>query len=494
MKVTAEKLEGSRVRLEIESPASIVDEALEKAFRSVVRRYSVPGFRKGKAPRRIFERYYGKEVIYEEAMKQLLPEQYALAVKEANIEPVDEPEFSDVHLSEGEPLRFQATVYVRPEVKLEDYSDIAVPFEMPSVTDEEIDQKIEELRNRMSELRPLAEGEALKSGHYASCHVKSLDGGTITVNFDQDLNYVEVGKELPAIPGLGEALVGLKKGETKEFSGRYPGKEGEEPAEARFSVTVNEVYEKHVPDLEQLVTNLGKASMDELREDLRKQLLEVKMGAARREHMDKVEEALMAKASVDIPAVMVNRAADDILYRFVHRLHEAGLSLEAYLSATGYSREDLENQILEQAQKEVRRELVLDAVAERENVQVPNEMVDRVLEPIARETGKDISTIRTTLQLRGTLSEIERDLTRIQTLKIIAERAAMRAGTPLPADAEEDESKPELQQSGEQKESREESHAGEGSGAERDEVPAQDAEQGEASEAEKAPQGTEPGE
>ncbi|NLA59789.1 MAG: trigger factor family protein [Firmicutes bacterium] len=168
MKVTSEKIEGSRVVLTIEAPASVVDEALDKAYKSVVKRVNVPGFRRGKAPRFILERHVGKDVLYEEAMKEVLPEQYEKAVEETKIEPVSEPEFDEVNFKQGEPLKLKATVYVRPEVKLDDYDELSVPYEVQEVTGEDVDQQISFLRERMARLDPLAEDEALDKGDYAT--------------------------------------------------------------------------------------------------------------------------------------------------------------------------------------------------------------------------------------------------------------------------------------------------------------------------------------
>ena len=157
MKVTTEKLEGSKVSLEVECSHEVVDEALASAYKKVVRKATIPGFRRGKAPRNLVERFYGAE-LYDEAMQEVLPREYFKAVEEAKLDPVDDPEFSDIHFVKGEPLRFKATVYVMPEVKLEDYSSISVPFEDPSVSDEDVDKQIDMLKERMAELRPMEDG------------------------------------------------------------------------------------------------------------------------------------------------------------------------------------------------------------------------------------------------------------------------------------------------------------------------------------------------
>jgi trigger factor len=453
VKVNVDKLERSKVSLSVEAPASVVDAALDKAYKTVVKRVNVPGFRRGKAPRYILERYYGKESLYEEAMKDVLPEQYREAVKEANIEPVDDPEFDEVHFKQGEDLAFKATVYVRPEVKLEDYSDICVPYEVPPVTDGDVSQQMEYLKERMSELLPLEGEQALEAGNFASCHVKGIEGGTFKADIDQDLSYVEVGREYGLVPGLAEALKGMKKGETKEFTGTYPAenagaksskdaealeeaggpKQAEQPRQTRFLVEVKECYRKHVPAEEEFLKNLSRSTMDEVMQDLRSRLTAMRTDSARRQHSDKVEEALLSKATVDVPGVMIERKQEDLYQRFVQRLQEAGTSVEAYLRSTGRTPEDILKDFEKDAERDVKRDLVLDVVSAKEDVKVPEETVNNVVEALARETGKDVQAMKTTLELRGALAGIEQDLLRLEALRQVAARAAQKAGTPLPA-------------------------------------------------------------
>lgn len=439
MKVTAEKIEGSRVVLTIEAPASVVDEALDKAYRRVVKRVNVPGFRRGKAPRYILERHVGKDALYEEAMKEVLPEQYEKAVEEAKIEPVSEPEFDDVDFKQGEPLRLKAAVYVRPEVRLDDYDELSIPYEVQEVTDEDVDQQISFLRERMAQLTPLSEDLALEKGDYATCHIKGLEGGSFKPEIDQELSYVEVGSEYGIVPGLSEALLGMKKGESNEFSGTYPAKEGEEPRTAEFSVEVKECYRKNLPSDEELVKNLAKESLDEVKEDIRKRLTSLREDLARRAHSQKVEEAVLSKATVEIPAVMIERREQELLRRFAERLQEANTSLDAYLNSTGKTVEELRKDIHEEAEKDVRRDLVLDAIADKENTQVPPEVIDEVVEAFARQTGSDAGTIKTTLQMRGALDNIVSDLRRVEVMKKLAVKAAEKAGTPLPLEEKKTE-------------------------------------------------------
>ena len=501
MKVSVEKKEGSVVSLEVEAPVEVVQEALDKAYRSMVKRVTVPGFRKGKAPRHLLERHVGKEALAEEAMRDTLPGLYEQAVEEAKIEPVDDPEFDDIHFEQGEPVKFKAQVYVRPEVVLGDYESISVPFENPTLTDEEVDSQFELLRERMADLRPLPEDAQLVQGNYVTCHVTGIEGEDFKAEIDQDLNYVEVGGEIPMIPGLGEALIGMNKGETKEFVGVYrpqaenvpaddaavdaesdeeaakaaetdapsentaeaadsekgaasgtpedtvadPQEDAAEadpdsadedalPKSAKFSVTVKETYQKHIPDDEEVLKNMNKATLEEAKAELRQRIMAIKVDRARKQFTDKVEDAVIEKAAMDIPRVMILRRAEDILRRFDDRLKEAGTDLGNYLASSGRSVDELREEVENQARAEVRRDLALDALAEKEQIQVPQQTIDRVVEALAKEAGREVGTIRTTLQLRGAMASIEQDLARVEAVRKLAVEAALRAGTPLPAE------------------------------------------------------------
>ncbi len=488
MKVSAEKVSGSKVVLTVEAPTNVVDEALEKAYKSVVKRVNVPGFRRGKAPRFILERHFGKEILYEDAMKEVLPAQYEEAVNETAIQPVDDPEFDDVHFKQGEPLTFKATVSVMPEVALEDYSDVSVAYETPTVTEEDVDQQVNYLRDRMAELRPLEEDAALEAGDFASCHVKGIEGGTFKAEIDRELSYVGVGKENPLVPGLGDALIGMKKGETKEFSGTYPAEPSgdaeknqtedekaenakaekeqvaqagdpekpakktrskkkaaaeeapaeatpaEPPKEARFQVEIKDCHRKYPVSDEDFLKNLSKATMDEVREDLKVRILAMKTDSAKRAHADKVDEALLSKATVEIPKVLILRKQQELFDSFVERLSGSTANPEVFFPRGKESAEQLFQSFAPQAEKEVKRELVLSKIAAKEGIKVSEEAVNKVVQAIAGEMGKDVSAVKTTLGLRGALAGIEQSLLRVEALKKLAIDAATRAGTPLPED------------------------------------------------------------
>ncbi len=446
MKASILKKEGSTVTLEVEASATGVEEAYNKAYRQVVNRVNIPGFRKGKAPRHILERFYGAEIIKEEAIREVLPKHYMQAVEDTGIEPVDDPEFDDIEFDLGQPLKFKAAVQVRPDVELGDYNTISVAFNDPTVTDEEVDQQFNMLLDRMAELRPLEEGAAMEAGNYANCHVKGLGGSDNPLaNMDDDLTYIEAGKPVGLLPGLSQALVGMKIGDSKKFSAEFsvPVKEAPEepkeaeepkaePAKVEFMVTLNEAYEKQLPEMEEFLKTIGHESQENAKKDLEERILKMRMDTARRLHTDEVEAKLVEMSSVDIPKAMIDHKAQTILERFAARLKDQGTDVDSYMQSSGRTPENMRTEIETQAEKEVKSELVLDAVASKEGITVPEEMVDSVIESLAREANTEVGAMKTTLDVRGALEGLRKDLLRSQTLQKLVVDAASRAGTPLP--------------------------------------------------------------
>ncbi len=493
MQVSVKK-EGSKVSLEIEAPADVVEEAYQKAYKSIVRRVNIPGFRRGKAPLYLVERHVGEDVIKDEAIKDVLPSQYFEAVKEAGIDPVDDPEFVEVHFVRGEPLKFTAAVDVRPDVHLGDYRTLSEPFEAPKVTDEEVQRQFDVLRDRMSELRPLDEASHLEAGNYANCHVKGIEGDVpFFANMDEDFNYTQVGTDYGLIPGLSTALVGMKTGEQKEFIGVFPetapaadaadkdaqesppeeedvqvtpevasagdAPEGEEKPErtVKFLVTVKETYQKLVPETEKVLKTMGQDTVEDAKAEIKRQILASRHDAARKQHAETVEKKAVEMSSVDIPKVMIIRRAQDILDRFASRLKESGTDLEHYMESSGRSVEDLRADVEKQAADEVKAELVFDAIAEKEQIEVSQEMLDGVIGSLAREAGREFGAMKTTLEFRGALDGLTRSLARGEALQKLSLEAAQRAGTPIETEVPKSEpaEDPQASEAGETREAEE---------------------------------------
>lgn len=482
MNVSKQELPGSLVEITVEETPEFVSEALDKAYRRLVKRVDVPGWRRGKAPRHILERYVGKRALCEEAERDAVPELYERAKQELNLDVVGEPEFKDISLEPGEPLRFKAVVPVRPKAQPGDYKSMAIPFPEITVSREEVEEGINRTRESLAHLDILPAGQPLKEGDYARVHVKGLEGGEGSVELDRDLDLVKVGsEEHPLIPGLAAALVGMKKGESREFTGKYlvrarsseetaqaqpvaegatAGKEirvskpegkpqGAEPesaepgegitqkgetrtVEVRFQVEVLEAYAKHMPTDEEFLGEVGKPSMEEMEKDMESFIKSQKLERAWRAHTEKVEDALLEKGSVEIPEVMVENRTRTLLDDFLRDLEKMGVKPEDYLRRTGLTWETIVSDLKERAKRQLKIELVLDAIAENEGIQADEEQVKAVVSGIAKDTGRDEDTVKATLEMRGVMDGVKKELTRSQTLRKIALEAAERAGKPVP--------------------------------------------------------------
>ncbi|MBE3518849.1 MAG: trigger factor [Firmicutes bacterium] len=483
MNVSKQEMPGSLVEITVEETPEFVSEALDKAYRRLVKRVDVPGWRRGKAPRHILERYVGRRALCEEAERYAVPELYEKAAQELGLDVVGEPEFKEITLEPGQPLRFRAVVPVRPKAQPGDYRSLAIPFPEVSVSRDEVEEGVKRARESVAHLDILPEDQPLKEGDYARVHVKGLEGGEVSVELDRDFDLVEVGsREHPLIPGLARALVGMKKGESREFTGRYlvrakkpeeqsqiqpaggaiedgtksaasksegrargtgaenPERSGEgvtaEPetrtVEARFQVVVLEAYSKHMPTDEEFLRHMGKPSMEEVEKDVESFIKSQKLERAWRSHTEKVEDALLEKGSVELPDVMIENRTRTLLDDFLRDLEKMGVKPEDYLRRTGLTWETIVSDLKERAERQLKLELILDAIAENEGIQADEEQVNAVVSGIAKDTGRDEVTVKTTLEMRGVMDEVRRELTRSKTLRKIALEAAERAGKPVP--------------------------------------------------------------
>lgn len=483
MNVSKQEMPGSLVEIAVEETPEFVSEALDKAYRRLVKRVDVPGWRRGKAPRHILERHVGKRALCEEAERYAVPELYERARQELCLDVVGEPEFKDITFEPGEPLRFKALVPVRPKAQPGDYKSLAIPFPEISVSRDEVEEGIKRTRESLAHLDILPADRPLKEGEYARVHVKGLEGGEVSVELDRDFELAKAGsEEHPLIPGLAATLVGMKKGESREFTGKYvvratkpeektgvqpagggtgPGKEpgaaksegkpqgaGLENAEcsgeavtpegetrtveARFQVVVLEAYSKHMPTDEEFLREVGKPSMEEMEKDMESFIKSQKLERAWRAHTEKVEDALLEKGSVEIPDVMIENRTRTLLDDFLRDLEKMGVKPEDYLRRTGLTWETIVSDLKERAKRQIKLELILDAIAENEGIQAGEDQVNAVVSGIAKDAGRDEDTVKATLEMRGVMDGIKRELTRSKTLRKIALEAAERAGKPVP--------------------------------------------------------------
>lgn len=401
MTATWEKKEGNEGLLQVTVPAEEVDKALDQAFKKVVKQINVPGFRKGKVPRPIFEQRFGVEALYQDAVDILLPKAYSNAVEEAGINPVDQPEIEVTQIEKGKEFKFDATVTVEPEVELGDYKGLEIEKQDTELTDEEVETTINQRLEAMADMVIKEDG-------------KVEEGDTVNLDFDgyvdgeqfeggqADGYDLEIGSGM-FIPGFEEQLVGLKVGEEKDVEVTFPEEyHAEELAgkPATFKTKINEIKTKEVPDLDdELANELDSEAntVDEYKENLRKQLAESK--ATEAENVQKEEAITKAtdNAKVDIPDAMIKTEEDRMLQEFAQRLQQQGLNLETYFQISGQSEEDLRGQMKEDAEQRVKTNLTLAAIADAENIEASDEDVEKELETMSSQFGISVDDIKSTL-------------------------------------------------------------------------------------------------
>ncbi len=373
MKATWDKLEKNWMQFEVEVEAPEFSKAIDTAFKSVNQKVNIPGFRKGKAPRAIFERMYGKESLVQEAVEQLLPQAYAAALAQGAVEPIDQPEIEEVKAEEGQPFVFRGKVQVMPEVTLGKLSGFGIEKPSDEITDEQIEEQINSLRDRMATLVEDESGE-VTIGSFA---VIDFEGFLNDVPFEggQGENYtLEIGSNT-FIPGFEEGLIGAKVGETLDVNVTFPAEyQAEQLAgqPAVFKVTVKEVKKKELPEVNdefaQQVSSFQ--TMEELRADVKNRLTESAKANAERAYQEQVIDAVAAEAEVEIPHILVHNRVHDMIHDFEHSLARQGFSLEMYHQATGKSHEDLHTEFDAGARRSVKNDLVLAAIAKKEGITV----------------------------------------------------------------------------------------------------------------------------
>ncbi|WP_432368359.1 trigger factor [Staphylococcus chromogenes] len=401
MTATWEKKEGNEGLLQVTVPAEEVDKALDQAFKKVVKQINVPGFRKGKVPRPIFEQRFGVEALYQDAVDILLPKAYSNAVEEAGINPVDQPEIEVTQIEKGKEFKFDATVTVEPEVELGDYKGLEIEKQDTELTDEEVETTINQRLEAMADMvikedGKVEEGDTVNLDFDGYVDGKQFEGG------QADGYDLEIGSGM-FIPGFEEQLVGLKVGEEKDVEVTFPEEyHAEELAgkPATFKTKINEIKTKEVPELDdELANELDSEAntVDEYKENLRKQLAESK--ATEAENVQKEEAITKAtdNAKVDIPDAMIKTEEDRMLQEFAQRLQQQGLNLETYFQISGQSEEDLRGQMKEDAEQRVKTNLTLAAIADAENIEASDEDVEKELETMSSQFGISVDDIKATL-------------------------------------------------------------------------------------------------
>lgn len=424
MSVKWEKQQGNEGLLTVEVPAEEVTKGLDAAFKKVVKQVQAPGFRKGKMPRKMFEKMYGVEALYNDALDEILPEAYAKAVEEAGIEPVDRPDIDVEQMEQGKSLIFKATVTVKPEVKLGDYKGLEVTRQETEVTDEEIEEQLKDRQTSFAELVIKEEG-AIEEGDTVNLDFKGFADGEAFEGGEAQGFDLEIGSG-QFIPGFEEKMVGMQLGEEKEIEVNFP--EEYHAAElagkpAVFEVKVNEIKTKEVPELDdELAKEIDEdvESLDALRAKMKEQTIEEKKAASENGLRDDLVEAVANNAEIDIPEAMINTEVDRMLQEFEQRLQQQGMNLDLYFQFSGQDEAALRGQMQDDALNRVKVSLTLEAIGQAENIEVTEADIDAEVAKMAEQFGMEADQIKAAL---GGTSMLENDLRLQKTVEFLVENA-----------------------------------------------------------------------
>ncbi|QUG43728.1 trigger factor [Psychrobacillus sp. INOP01] len=423
MSVKWEKQEGNNGLLTVEVTAEEVAKGLDQAFKKVVKQINVPGFRKGKMPRPMFEKMYGVESLFQDALDIILPHAYGHAVEDAGIDPVDQPEIDIVTMEKGQPLVFTAKVVVKPEVTLGDYKGLEATKLEETVTDEEIDEQLQSQQNRLAEL--VVKEDAIVEGDTA---VIDFEGFVDEVAFEggAGTDYpLEIGSN-SFIPGFEEQLVGSKTGDAKDVEVTFP--EEYHAAElagkaATFKVTIKEVKGKELPELNDDFAKEVDAEVegiDALRAKLKEVTAEEKKQLAAQTLRDTLVEAAAQNATIDIPQAMIASETDRMLQEFGQRLEQQGMNLDLYYQFSGQDEEALRTQMTEDANNRVKVSLTLEAIAKQENIEASEEDINAELDKMSAQFNMKIEDIKRAL---GGTDVLANDLRFAKTVEFLVDNA-----------------------------------------------------------------------
>jgi len=393
MSVQIEQVAKNKIKMSFELDADAFEEGLNRSFRKNAKRFNIPGFRKGRAPRHMVERYYGVEVLYEDAVEILCPENYIKAVEENNIEPVDRPDFDIAEFKRGEPFKFTATVVVKPEVVLGQYSGLEAEYENVIVTDDDVMNEIKKTAEKSARLipvedRPAQEGDVLLIDYSGSIDGVAFEGG-------ERKNYnLELGSR-SFIPGFEDQLIGKNAGDETTVKVRFPdeyGSSGLAGKDAEFAVKIHTIKIKEVPEIDDEFAQDASEfeSLEEFKADIRKKMTEHLEARAQKKFQDAVVDKAVENAEMDIPEAMIVKQIEYDVKEFEMYLIYQGITPESYYESQGMTREQVAENMRERAVAEVRTQLVFQKIAKEESIEVSDDDYLEELKKRAESQNKDI--------------------------------------------------------------------------------------------------------
>ena len=425
METTVEALEGNKVRLRVAVPASEFEAAIDAAFKKLAREVRIPGFRPGKAPRRLLEAHLGTEIAREQALRDALPDYYTQAVAAEDLDTIAPPEFELTAGQEEGDVAFDAVVEVRPQVEIQGYDSLQVVIEDPSVLEPEVNVQVDALRERFADLEDSA--APLSKGDYAQLNVKGYIHDEEVPGLSASDFLYEVGTGL-VVPKLDEELEGKRPGDMLKFNDVLPDRWGERAGqEVAFQVLVKETKRKVLPEADDDWAREASEfdTLEELRADIRKRMEGVRRIQAHMQVREKVLQAVGAKVGIELPEPLIQEEVERRLHNLLHRLQEQGASVEQYLAATGLTQEQLIADVRLEATKAVKADLALRAVVAAEEITASDEEVEAEIARLAEKTGRKPAQLRKEIERGQGLQAVRSELSRGKALQFLVDHASV---------------------------------------------------------------------
>ncbi len=431
MSVRIEDIGNNMVEMEIEVENDLYEQGMQDSFKKNAHRFNVPGFRKGKAPRYLIERYYGEEVLYEDAINIICSEAYDKAVEETGIVPVDRPEIDIKQMGKGEKMIFTAKVVKKPEIELGEYKGIEVKKTEVDITDEDVLNEIKKETERNARIitvedRPIQEGDIVNIDYEGFIDGTAFEGGK---GENQEL---EIGSK-KFIPGFEEQLVGLEMNREAELNVTFPEDYNDDKIKGKnaiFKVKIKDIRKKEIPVIDdEFVKDISEFdTLDEYKENIRKMLVEQAESNAKHEFEEKLMAKIAENTSVDIPEVMINRQIDNIIYNYElnlkSRYQGMNFDIRKYIESTGGNMDDFRKSFRESAVKDVKTELILEKIMEKESIDVTEEEIDNEIGKTAESYNQSPEEFKKRIT-EGIMENIKYTLKVNKTIDFLAENAKL---------------------------------------------------------------------
>jgi trigger factor len=418
VKSTVEALEGNKVKLSVEIDEQEFESAIDAAFKKIAREVRIPGFRPGKAPRRVLESHIGAKAGRDQALNDALPEYYSDAVVANEVDVISPPEIDITDGQESGVIKFEAIVEVRPVITLSGYADLAVEIPAPTPSDDEIDAQIDRFRSQYGDLEVVE--RAADSGDFVTIDIEGSQNDEVLEGLVASAYLYEVGSA-GIVPELDEQLMGAAAGDTRSFGAPHPNGDEEDPL--HFEVTVTEVKAKVLPELnDEFAAQASEfETMAEWRDDLVTRMTEVRKAQSQMIVREKIGEALAELVTDELPEPLVAAEMNERLQDMAMRLQAQGLSLEQWLQFSGTDTEQFLDDLKTTADRSARVDLALRAIALAESIEVLEEDLDIEFEAVAARVQQKSDVVRTQLTEAGHLPALKTDISKRKALDWLTE-------------------------------------------------------------------------